>query len=189
MVAEAVKRSARHHGHGRDHRGPGPAARRGAGNVTDPVRAARRSGTSPAARSVVGSLVPAPWRRPRSARVDGRLPAATAWPDARAPVSAHDLLPERALDGDPDAIGLLVDEVYVALAAEDPALLENPGGLPGADGVAGVRRAAVRAPQHRARWLRRVADMTGLTAPPCRATRGRCGWRWPGRLAEDYAVS
>ena len=41
------------------------------------------------------------------------------------PVAAHDLLPERALDGDPDAIGMLVDEVYVALQAEDPALIET----------------------------------------------------------------
>lgn len=193
MVAEAVKRSARHHGHDAI---TGVQAQRLVvvlGNVTDPVRAARgvlaHFARGPV---VVGALVPALADAPRSARESmAGFRAATAWPDAPRPVSAHDLLPERALDGDPDAIGLLVDEVYVALAAEDPALLdtlaaylERTGSLEGAARELFVHPNTVR---YR---LRRVADVTGLTP-----TVPRDAWSLRlalalGRLADDrYVVS
>jgi hypothetical protein len=188
VVAEAVKRSARHHGNDAI---TGVQAQRLVvvlGNVTDPVRATRgvlaHFARGPV---VVGSLVPALAEATRSARESlAGFRAATAWPDAPRPVAAHDLLPERALDGDPDAIGLLVDEVYVALQAEDPALietlaayLERTGSLEGAARELFVHPNTVR---YR---LRRVADVTGLTP-----TVPRDAWSLRlalalGRLAED----
>ncbi len=90
--------------------------------------------------------------------------AAVAWPDAPRPVSAAELLPERALDGDADAIGRLVDDIYVSLLQEDPTLietlaayLERTGSLEGAARELFVHPNTVR---YR---LRRVADVTGLT--------------------------
>jgi DNA-binding PucR family transcriptional regulator len=53
------------------------------------------------------------------------LRAAPAWPDAPRPASADELLPERALDGDPDAVQTLVTEVYEPLLAGGPALLDT----------------------------------------------------------------
>jgi DNA-binding PucR family transcriptional regulator len=112
--------------------------------------------------------------------------AATAWPDAPRPVSAGDLLPERALDGDADAIGRLVDDIYQRLLAEDPTLvetlaayLERTGSLEGAARELFVHPNTVR---YR---LRRVADITGLTA-----TVPRDAWSLRlalslGRLATD----
>jgi DNA-binding PucR family transcriptional regulator len=114
---------------------------------------------------VVGPLVPRLADAGRSARESlTALRAAVGWPDAPRPVLAEDLLPERALDGDDDAVARLVTEVYDRLVAEDPTLvetlsayLERTGSLEGAARELFVHPNTVR---YR---LRRVADVTGLT--------------------------
>lgn len=74
---------------------------------------------------VVGPVVDGIAGAGRSARaaISG-FRAAPAWPDAPRPVAADDLLPERAIAGDPAARRQLVEEVYAPLA-EAPALLET----------------------------------------------------------------
>ena len=187
-VAEAVKRSARHH---RLDAITGVQAQRLVvvlGNADDAERAARavvpHFAPGPV---VVGPLVPRLVDAPRSSRESlAGFRAAVAWPDAPRPVAAADLLPERALDGDADAIGHLVDDVYLRLVAEDltlvdtlTAYLERTGSLEGAARELFVHPNTVR---YR---LRRVADITGLTA-----TQPRDAWSLRlaltlGRLAED----
>ncbi|MBO0806478.1 MAG: helix-turn-helix domain-containing protein, partial [Nocardiopsaceae bacterium] len=51
--------------------------------------------------------------------------AAPGWPDAPRPASAFELLPERALDGDADAVRILVSDVYEPLLAGGAALLDT----------------------------------------------------------------
>jgi DNA-binding PucR family transcriptional regulator len=188
QLAEMVKRSARHH---RLDAITGVQASRLVvvlGNADDAVRAARAVVPHFAAGPVVaGPLVPHLVDAPRSARASiAALRAAAAWPDAPRPVLADDLLPERALDGDADAIGRLVDDVYLRLVAEDltlvdtlTAYLERTGSLEGAARELFVHPNTVR---YR---LRRVADITGLTA-----TQPRDAWSLRlaltlGRLADD----
>ena len=187
-VAEAVKRSARHH-----HLDAitGVQSQRLVvvlGNANDAERAARAVGPHFAPGPVVvGPLVPRLVDAPRSSRESlAGFRAAAAWPDAPRPVAAADLLPERALDGDADAIGHLVDDVYLRLVAEDltlvdtlAAYLERTGSLEGAARELFVHPNTVR---YR---LRRIADITGLTA-----TLPRDAWSLRlaltlGRLAED----
>ena len=166
-IAEAVKRSARHH-----HLDAlsGVQSQRLVvvlGGASDPVAAAKAimSQFAPGP-LVVGSLVPGLAEATRSARESmAGYRAVLAWPDAPRPVSAADLLPERALDGDADAARRLVDEIYLRLVAEDPTLvetlaayLERTGSLEGAARELFVHPNTVR---YR---LRRVADITGLTA-------------------------
>jgi DNA-binding PucR family transcriptional regulator len=97
------------------------------GGTDDPVTAAEklvgRFGPGPV---VVGP----PVRDLRSASVSARaalagLRAAPAWPDAPRPTGADELLPERALDGDADAVQILVTDVYEPLLAGGPALLDT----------------------------------------------------------------
>ena len=97
------------------------------GGTDDPMTAAEklvgRFGPGPV---VVGP----PVRDLRSASVSARaalagLRAATAWPDAPRPTGADELLPERALDGDADAVQILVTDVYEPLLAGGPALLDT----------------------------------------------------------------
>ncbi|HSN06374.1 MAG TPA: helix-turn-helix domain-containing protein [Candidatus Angelobacter sp.] len=187
-IAEAVKRSARHH---RLDALTGVQAQRLVvvlGNATDAELAARAIVSQFAAGPVVvGSLVPSLAEAARSSRESlAGFRAAVAWPDAPRPVAASDLLPERALDGDAEAIGRLVDDVYLRLVAEDPTLvetlaayLERTGSLEGAARELFVHPNTVR---YR---LRRVADVTGLTP-----TVPRDAWSLRlalalGRLADD----
>ncbi len=97
------------------------------GGTDDPMAAAEklagRFGPGPV---VVGPLV----RDLRSASVSARaalagLRAAPAWPDAPRPTGADELLPERALDGDAEAVQILVAEVYEPLLAGGLALLDT----------------------------------------------------------------
>lgn len=192
IVAEAVKRSARHH---RLDAITGVQAQRLVvvlGNVTDPVRASRgvlaHFARGPV---VVGPLVPTLSEATRSARESlAGFRAASAWPDAPRPVSAHDLLPERALDGDVDAIGALVDEVYVALQAADPVLIETLAAyLERAGSLEGAARELFVHPNTVRYRLRRVADITGLTP-----TAPRDSWSLRlalslGRLSDDRPPS
>lgn len=114
---------------------------------------------------VFGPVVPDLGGGPASAiAAAAGLRAAAAWPGAPRPVSADDLLPERALDGDADARRRLVEEVFRPLA-EAPgellgtvtALLEQAGSIEGAARLLFVHPNTVR---YR---LRRVIEVTGVT--------------------------
>ncbi len=97
------------------------------GGSDDPIAAAERfAGRFGAGPVIAGPLV----RDLRTASVSARaalaaLRAAPAWPDAPRPTGADDLLPERALDGDPDARATLISEVYEPLLTGGHALLDT----------------------------------------------------------------
>ncbi len=74
---------------------------------------------------VVGQTVASLAEAPQSARAAlAGLKVAHAWPTAPRPVASDDLLPERALSGDADAIAALRNRFHAPLAAE-PVLLET----------------------------------------------------------------
>jgi DNA-binding PucR family transcriptional regulator len=81
------------------------------------------------------------------------------------PVLAADLLPERAIDGDPIARKQLIDNVYAPLVASGGALVETLGAyLEQAGSLEATARALyVHANTVRYR-LRRVAEVTGYAA-------------------------
>ncbi len=121
------------------------------GGSDDPIAVAERF----AGRFGPGPVIAGPLVRDlRTASVSARaalaaLRAAAAWPDAPRPAGADDLLPERALDGDPDARAALISDVYEPLLGGGHALLDTLSDLPGAGLVPGGHgTAAVRAPQH-----------------------------------------
>ncbi|HEY2286688.1 MAG TPA: helix-turn-helix domain-containing protein, partial [Streptosporangiaceae bacterium] len=97
------------------------------GGSDDPIAAAERF----AGRFGPGPVIAGPLVRDlRAASVSARaalsaLRAAPAWPEAPRPAGADDLLPERALDGDPDARAALIADVYEPLAGGGHALLDT----------------------------------------------------------------
>src|SRR5271156_744556 len=97
------------------------------GGSDDPIAAAERF----AGRFGPGPVIAGPLVRDlRTASVSARaalaaLRAAPAWPDAPRPAGADDLLPERALDGDPDAGAALISDVYEPLLSGGHALLDT----------------------------------------------------------------
>ncbi|HYB48837.1 MAG TPA: helix-turn-helix domain-containing protein [Streptosporangiaceae bacterium] len=97
------------------------------GGIDDPIAAAERF----AGRFGPGPVIAGPLVRDlRTASVSARaalaaLRAAPAWPDAPRPAGADDLLPERALDGDPDARAALISDVYEPLLGGGHALLDT----------------------------------------------------------------
>jgi DNA-binding PucR family transcriptional regulator len=97
------------------------------GGSDDPIAAAERF----AGRFGPGPVIAGPLVRDlRTASVSARaalaaLRAAPAWPDAPRPAGADDLLPERALDGDPDAQAALISDVYEPLLGGGHALLDT----------------------------------------------------------------
>lgn len=90
------------------------------------------------------------------------LSAAPAHPRAARPTSSEDLLPERALLGDPSAREALVDGIYAPLADAGTALLETADAFTaGGHSLEGTARALyIHANTVRYR-LRRVAEITG----------------------------
>jgi DNA-binding PucR family transcriptional regulator len=97
------------------------------GGTDDPIGATEkivgRFGPGPV---IVGPLV----KDLRSASVSARaalaaLRAAPAWPDAPRPAGADELLPERALDGDPDARAVLITDVYEPVVGGGTALVDT----------------------------------------------------------------
>jgi DNA-binding PucR family transcriptional regulator len=91
------------------------------------------------------------------------LRAVVAWPEAPRPVSALDLLPERALDGDDAARRDLVEQVYRPLRDAGGGLLATVSAV--LEGSASLEAAARRLFVHpnTVRYrLRRVAEVTGL---------------------------
>jgi hypothetical protein len=90
--------------------------------------------------------------------------AAPAWPGAPTPVAADDLLPERALAGDPEARRVLRHDAYAAIVRAGGGLLET---LDAFFAVGGVLEATARElyvhPNTVRYRLRRVAEVTGLS--------------------------
>ena len=134
------------------------------GGAPDRLAAARqlagRFGTGPI---VVGAAVPDLQSATRSAHAAlAGLRAAPAWPDAPRPVAAEDLLPERAIDGDPVAREHLVREVYQLLLRGGPSLLDTVTAYleQGSSLEATARMLFVHPNTVRYR-LRRVAELTG----------------------------
>ena len=136
------------------------------GGTDDPLSAAERfAGRFGAGPLVVGPVVP----DLRSAAISARaalagLRAAAAWPDAPRPVSADELLPERALDGDADARAGLVTQVYEPLLAGGSALVDTLTTYleQGSSLEATARMLFVHANTVRYR-LRRVTELTGYS--------------------------
>ena len=115
---------------------------------------------------VVGPVVSDLMRAHVSARAAvAGLRAAPGWPDAPRPVTADDLLPERALSGDGHARRQLVTTVYQPLVEAGAATLDTVSSFldHGGSMEATARAMFVHANTVRYR-LRRAADVTGLTA-------------------------
>jgi DNA-binding PucR family transcriptional regulator len=97
------------------------------GGSDDPITAAEKvAGRFGAGPVIVGPLV----KDLRSASASARaalaaLRVAPAWPDAPRPAGADELLPERALNGDPDARAVLIADVYEPLQSGGPSLIET----------------------------------------------------------------
>ncbi|MDE3723680.1 helix-turn-helix domain-containing protein [Nocardiopsis sp. N85] len=114
---------------------------------------------------VVGPAVPDLRSAGASARaaVSG-LRAAVAWPDAPRPVSAADLLPERALQGDVEARRQLVQEVYLPLAGAGSPLLDTLSVyLEHASSLEATARMLFVHPNTVRYRLSRIAELTGHT--------------------------
>jgi hypothetical protein len=127
--------------------GPGPL-------VVGPVTADLTSATRSAAAALAG------------------LRAAPAWPDAPRPVSASDLLPERALDGDATARAELIEDVYEPLLSGGSALVETViTYLEQGFSLEATARLLFVHPNTVRYRLRRVTDLTGLSP-----ARGRSGF-------------
>src|SRR4051812_37281532 len=76
------------------------------------------------------------------------LHAAAAWPDAPRPVAAEDLLPERALDGDPLARAALTEQVALPLQGAGAEVLETVRTVLGNGGDPQARAPAPVRPTH-----------------------------------------
>jgi len=136
------------------------------GGTSDPMAAAEKlSGLFGAGPLVVGPTVrelPSASASARAALAAQR--AAPAWPEAPRPVGADELLPERALDGDADAVRILVAQVYEPLLAGGPALLDTLTAYleQGSSLEASARLLFVHPNTVRYR-LKRVTELTGYT--------------------------
>src|ERR1700678_4591290 len=136
------------------------------GGSDDPIAAAEpfagRFGAGPV---IVGPLV----RDLRAASMSARaalagLRAASAWPDAPRPAGADDLLPERALDGDPDARAALISDVYEPLLGGGHALLDTlTTYLEQGSSLEATARLLFVHPNTVRYRLRRVAELTEYT--------------------------
>lgn len=90
--------------------------------------------------------------------------AAPAWPAAPRPVAAADLLPERALAGDPEARRRLRRDVYAALVRSGGELLETLDAFFAAGAVLEAAARALFVHPNTVRYrLRRIGEVTGLS--------------------------
>ena len=136
------------------------------GGSDDPIAAAVRF----AGRFGPGPVIAGPLVRDlRTASVSARaalaaLRAAPAWPDAPRPAGADDLLPERALDGDPDAQAVLISDVYEPLLGGGHALLDTlTTYLEQGSSLEATARLLFVHPNTVRYRLRRVAELTDYT--------------------------
>lgn len=92
------------------------------------------------------------------------LRAVVAWPSAPRPVRSADLLPERALAGDPDAERQLIDHVVRPLVESGPLFVETLDAYLDAGGVLEAAARALFVHPNTVRYrLRRVTELTGRT--------------------------
>jgi DNA-binding PucR family transcriptional regulator len=159
------------------------------GGCDDPIAAAERF----AGRFGPGPVIAGPLVRDlHTASVSARaalaaLRAAPAWPDAPRPAGADDLLPERALDGDPDARAALISDVYEPLLGGGHALLDTlTTYLEQGSSLEATARLLFVHPNTVRYRLRRVAELTDYTP-----SAGRDGFTlWVavalGRLAAQH---
>jgi hypothetical protein len=97
------------------------------------------------------------------------LRAVVAWPAAPRPVSADDLLPERALAGDADARNQLVENVYRPLVGAGDVLIETLAAFLDAGGALEATARALFVHANTVRYrLRRVAEVCGETPTEAR---------------------
>jgi len=90
------------------------------------------------------------------------LRAVHAWPGAPRPVSADALLPERALAGDVEARGQLIENVYRPLVQAGDVLLETVAAFLDAGGALEATARALFVHANTVRYrLRRVAEVCG----------------------------
>jgi DNA-binding PucR family transcriptional regulator len=136
------------------------------GGMDDPIAAAERF----AGRFGPGPVIAGPLVRDlHTASVSARaalaaLSAAPAWPDAPRPAGADDLLPERALDGDPDARAALISDVYEPLLGGGHALLDTlTTYLEQGSSLEATARLLFVHPNTVRYRLRRVAELTEYT--------------------------
>ena len=92
------------------------------------------------------------------------LRLAHAWPQAPRPVSTHELLPERALAGDPEAHRELIQHVYQVLAAEPNLLQTLACFLEQSPSLEATARELFIHPNTVRYRLRRVTELTGYSA-------------------------
>jgi DNA-binding PucR family transcriptional regulator len=159
------------------------------GGTDDPISAAERfAGRFGAGPLVVGPVVTDLRSAARSAHAAlAGLRAAAAWPDAPRPVSADELLPERAMDGDTDARSRLISQVYEPLLAGGSALVDTlTTYLDQGSSLEATARMLFVHPNTVRYRLRRVTELTGY-AP----SDGRDGFAlWVaivlGRLTADH---
>ena len=113
------------------------------------------------------------------------LRVAPAWPEAPRPASSDELLPERALDGDADAVQVLVTQVYQPLLGGGTALLDTlTAYLEQGSSLEATARMLFVHPNTVRYRLKRVTELTGYTP-----SDGRDGFTlWTaiilGRLAD-----
>ncbi|MCW2897653.1 MAG: putative transcriptional regulator, PucR family, partial [Actinomycetia bacterium] len=136
------------------------------GGTDDPMTAAEKlAGLFGPGPLVVGPTV----RDLRAAHPSARaalagLRVAPAWPDAPRPVSSDELLPERALDGDADAVRVLVTHAYQPLLAGGTALLDTlTAYLEQGSSLEATARMLFVHPNTVRYRLRRVTELTGYT--------------------------
>jgi PucR C-terminal helix-turn-helix domain/GGDEF-like domain len=136
------------------------------GGIDDPIAAAERfAGWFGPGPVIAGPLV----RDLRAASVSARaalaaLRAAPAWPDAPRPTGADELLPERALDGDPEARAALLSEVYEPLVNGGHALLDTlTTYLEAGSSLEATARLLFVHPNTVRYRLRRIAELTQYT--------------------------
>ncbi len=100
------------------------------------------------------------------------LRAAAAWPDAPRPVEAEDLLPERALDGDPVARAALAEQIALPLHNAGGGLVETVRTVLGNGGNLEASARALFVHTNTVRYrLKRATELTG-----CSATDPRGAW-------------
>ena len=136
------------------------------GGTGDPMAAAERfAGRFGAGPVVVGP----PVRDLRSASASARaamsgLRAAPGWPEAPNPVSADELLPERALDGDDEAARVLVSQLYEPVLAGGQTLLDTlTTYLEQGSSLEATAKMLFVHPNTVRYRLRRVTELTGFT--------------------------